>query len=637
MTSTGESPAQAAAGPGQAAAGFAEQAAAADRALLRRFEPVVRYTRGERFLPMHVADYVNNSSLWLQCQGEPPALLVPEGQLTLETLAEPRRYEFGCTYFIKFIEPLNIAAMAAYAVQEGLARRDRSQRFRAGHGRLARVGYGSRLVDALFSVTLLARGRVPGDTAAAAAIVCNRILPTPDHYPYYGRVVREGGWVALQYWFFYPFNNWRSGFFGVNDHEADWEMIYIYLSEAEDGALRPEWVAYASHDFSGDDLRRRWDDPEVEKVGEHPVIYAGAGSHASYFQPGDYLAEIELPFLRPLVRIGDWLQRLGRRLIRESQGHSDDDDGPTFNFFRIPFVDYARGDGPAVGPGGDKEWAEPVLLDERQRWALNYRGLWGLYARDPISGENAPAGPVYNRNGTMRRSWYDPLGWAGLDKVPPRGEVLPAIEAQLARLTARRVELEERIRAKNRELTGLGVEVEAVQGHPHLQRIYLAHQERIAELSRELNELRAEQAGDEALREALTLHAAEVRAGYRGPARAHIRRAHYPAREADLRLDRFAEVWAATSIGLMMVSLVALVLFARHYLLFGLAALVGVIVFVEASFRRQLARLITSLTIALAVVSALVLLFEFFWEIVVAGVLAAGGYIIWENIRELRG
>jgi hypothetical protein len=37
------------------------------------------------------------------------------------------------------------------------------------------------------------------------------------------------------------------------------------------------------------------------------------------------------------------------------------------------------------------------------------------------------------------------------------------------------------------------------------------------------------------------------------------------------------------------------------------------------------------------VVCALILLFEFFWEIVVLGVLAASGYIMWENLRELRG
>ena len=608
-----------------------------DQALLRRFEPVIRYTRGERFFPMDVERYVRASSLWLQRGNEPAVCLVPEGQLTLEKLAEPRSSEFGTLYFIKFIEPLNIAQMAAYTVHEGLTRKDPLDLFQAGRGRLARVGYSSRFVDALFSITLLARGRVPGDTAAAAARITQQMQAGTHQHVYYGRVVRRDGWVALQYWFFYPFNNWRSGFVGVNDHEADWEMVYVYLSELSDGTVTPEWVAYASHDFSGDDLRRRWDDPELERQGEHPVIYAGAGSHASYYAPGDYLAELELPFLKPLVRAVDMLQNFGRRLIRQTRGEADaETGGPSFNIFRIPFVDYARGDGVSIGPGSDKPWSTPVLLDEAQTWALNYRGLWGLYARDPIAGENAPAGPVYNRDGTMRRSWYDPLGWAGLDKVAPHDEVLPLLETQQAKLEGRRTSLEDRIQEKCQELSGLGVEAEAMLGRAHLRRAYAAHQEKIAALSRELAQLRAQLAGDVALREALALHAGEVRQGYRGPPRAHIRRAHHPAPEADLRLDRVAEFWAAISIGLLMVGFVALAIFARQYLVFGMVIMLAALIFVEASFRRQLARLVDSLTVALAIVATLVLLFEFFWQLAVLLVLAAGAYIMIENLRELR-
>ena len=211
---------------------------------------LIRYTRGERFFPIDVERYVRASSLWRQRPGETAELIIPEGELTLERLSQPRPIEFGAIEFLKFIEPLNIAQLAAYAVQHGLSKKDPADVFQAGRGRLARVGYGSRFVAAPFSVTLLARGRVPGDTAAAAAQTTEQMIVESPHHQYYGRVVRQGGWLALQYWFFYPFNNWRSGFFGVNDHEADWEMVYVYVSQAEDGSLTPEWAAYASHDFS---------------------------------------------------------------------------------------------------------------------------------------------------------------------------------------------------------------------------------------------------------------------------------------------------------------------------------------------------------------------------------------------------
>ncbi len=609
---------------------------AADRALLRRFEPVIRFTAGEQFFPVDVKPYVQASSLWMQKPNADPIRLVPEGQLTLEKLAEPRAHGFGAVYFLRFIEPINIADLATIALQETLARRGSKDTFRAGPGRLARVGYGSRFVDALFSLTLLARGRVPGDTALAATRLVRRMRAGNEHYVYHGRVVRRSGWVALQYWFFYPFNNWRSGFSGVNDHEADWEMIYIYLSESDNGDLTPEWVAYASHDFAGDDLRRRWDDPEVEKVGEHPVIYTGAGSHASYFSRGEYLAELELPFLSPLVQLVDRLQTTWRKWLGGVRGEALASRS-SFNVFRVPFVDYARGDGLGVGPGGDRAWAEPRLLDPAPAWVTHYRGLWGLYARDPIAGENAPAGPMYNRDGTVRRSWYDPLGWAGLDKEPPPDEVLHRIEARYKELKTRRAELDDAIAANGQTLTGLGVEAAAMLGRPHLKKLHEAHLQRMESLSKELADQRAELAADEALMEALDAHAAHVQAGHTGPLRAHIHRAHHPDSDAGLRLSRFAEWWAAVSIGLMMLGFVGLVVFARHYLVYGLTALTALLIFVEAGFRRQLPQLISSVTNALALVAALILLFEFFWEAVIVAVLVAGTYIMWENVRELRG
>ena len=55
--------------------------------LLRAFEPVVRLTQGEYFMPVGVAAYVRNSSLWLQnLDGESQRLASP-GELDLDLLA----------------------------------------------------------------------------------------------------------------------------------------------------------------------------------------------------------------------------------------------------------------------------------------------------------------------------------------------------------------------------------------------------------------------------------------------------------------------------------------------------------------------------------------------------------------------
>src|SRR5215210_2177703 len=247
--------------------------------LLRRFEPVIRSTTGDRFYPMDVEPYVRACSLWVQRPGEEARCIVPGGELSLDRLAQQPRDEAGAVHFLKFTDEddLGPGTRGRRLFRRRVMDRKKSrQAFKVGRGRLARVGYFSRFVDALYSIALLARGRVPGESAAAASVAYERIMAEREQYRYHGRVLRQNGWIVLQYWLFYPFNDWRSGFFGANDHEADWEKIFIYLSESESGEVSPEWVAYAAHNYTGDNLRRRWDDPEVEKVGEHPVIYVGA-------------------------------------------------------------------------------------------------------------------------------------------------------------------------------------------------------------------------------------------------------------------------------------------------------------------------------------------------------------------------
>src|SRR5512135_1197596 len=178
-----------------------------DEELLRRFEPLVRFTRGEAFFPMDVEAYVRSSSLWVQRPGQDAECLVPQGELTLESLAEPLPGEPNVVYFLRFIEPLDPLKLISF-LQQGRKKAGLHQRFRIGSGRLARVGYSSRFADLLFSLSLLLRGRVPGDTSAAAQMEYERILAETARYTYFGRVVHQSGWTILQYWYFYAFNNW---------------------------------------------------------------------------------------------------------------------------------------------------------------------------------------------------------------------------------------------------------------------------------------------------------------------------------------------------------------------------------------------------------------------------------------------
>ena len=84
-----------------------------------------------------------------------------------------------------------------------------------------------------------------------------------------------------------------------------------------------------------------------------------------------------------------------------------------------------------------------------------------------------------------------------------------------------------------------------------------------------------------------------------------------------------------------MLIFLALITIGRQYLALGLLMMIALYAFIEAGFRGRLIRFVTSVTISTAVLSALVLAYEYFWEIVETGVLVMGIYILWENLREL--
>ena len=103
----------------------------------------------------------------------------------------------------------------------------------------------------------------------------------------YAHVATDAGFpgrLALQYWFFYAFNDFN------NTHEGDWEMVQLVF-DANDAAealgQSPDEVGFSSHEGAE---RADWDDEKLERVdGTHPVVYPAAGSHANKFTEALYL------------------------------------------------------------------------------------------------------------------------------------------------------------------------------------------------------------------------------------------------------------------------------------------------------------------------------------------------------------
>ena len=109
----------------------------------------------------------------------------------------------------------------------------------------------------------------------------SRRAPTPPSTRTSRRSRGAPGKLALQYWFFYPFNDFN------NTHEGDWEMIQLVFDAADAAEAldeRPVEVGYSSHEGAE---RAAWDDDKLEIVdGTHPVVYPAAGSHANKFTDG---------------------------------------------------------------------------------------------------------------------------------------------------------------------------------------------------------------------------------------------------------------------------------------------------------------------------------------------------------------
>jgi hypothetical protein len=614
-----------------------------DLALLRAYEPVLRYTAGELFLPTSVDAYLARCSLWADGGGtrrrRRVEQLVPTGELTPEGLAKAGLRYRGRPLYLRFVQAqLTRADVAAW-------RREDRPRLR-GKARFAAVGVLARLIDALVRLSLLVRGRVPGGLVAAAHRLAAAAVGDPGGAgpggtnsgtgsvrTSYGRVVRTAGYTVLQYWYFYPFNDWRSTFYGVNDHEADWETVTVYLVDDPDAhttpdGLRPAWVAASAHDVGGPDLRRRWDDPLLRREGDHPVVYPGAGSHSGAFLPGDYVVSVELPALR---RVVGWLQVARRRLLPWTAE-------PGRGAFALPFVDYARGDGPAIGAGHAVTWRVEEIDDDTP-WVRDYRGLWGLDTHDPFGGERAPAGPRYSRTGVLRQSWADPLGWVGLAAVPAT-----AAEEE-AHLRGRIAELETEVRAMDAEIDaertavrGLVAQARSLQAATDTRAL---RRERVAEAGRRERALGALVARRSALVEERAAHTAYL-AGERdpGPPDTHLRNPHLPyAAQEDLRA-RFLRVWAAVSTPVLVLGLVGVLVRPSIPVFIGFLTFLVVFGVVEAIGRRRVlafATVLGAVVVWVVAVAGLIWALLSSWHLVLAGLLAALALVLLVvNVRELR-
>jgi hypothetical protein len=181
------------------------------------------------------------------------------------------------------------------------------------------------------------------------------------------------GKLALQYWLYYPFNDWN------NKHESDWEMVQLMFdaSTASEALERtPTEVGYSQHEGAE---RAAWDDEKLAKHGTHPVVYPGRGSHANYYEQSVWLGH------------------------SAQEGFGCDNTTAPSNEEETQVV---------LLPG-----APPASASAPFAW-LAYGGHWGQKESGPNTG---PTGP------NTKQQWMEPVSWVddewrdGSTKVPSGG------------------------------------------------------------------------------------------------------------------------------------------------------------------------------------------------------------------------
>ena len=180
-------------------------------------------------------------------------------------------------------------------------------------------------------------------------------------YAYVATEAGAPGRLVLQYWFFWYFDDY------VNTHEGDWEFVQIVFpaaTAAEALAVAPSEVGYSQH--SGGE-RAGWEDDKLERDGDHPVVYAGVGSHANYYTSAVYLGRsADQGFgcddtTGPSTRL-----TTGARLLPSS---APDPDGPLAWLLyegRWGELQPAPYDAPP-GPQTKKEWGAPLEWQDALR------------------------------------------------------------------------------------------------------------------------------------------------------------------------------------------------------------------------------------------------------------------------------
>jgi uncharacterized membrane protein YccC len=220
--------------------------------------------------------------------------------------------------------------------------------------------------------------------------------------------------------------------------------------------------------------------------------------------------------------------------------------------------------------------------------------------------------------------------------VPPPPVEAELLEAEIEALRRRREELDALVPGEATTLQKVGVRLESMEGTPHLAAQHEGLEAHVDELASRVKALRRERSENEAVLEGLERRLEGLRAGRREHPRGHIGRAAEPVPPANMRFNRVAELFAAFSLSLLLVGVVALIEFAPDNAWAGVVVLLIVLVLGESVLRATFVRTVNRVAVLLALVATVILLLHFFKSVLVGGLIALAVFLVLQRVREFR-
>jgi hypothetical protein len=202
----------------------------------------------------------------------------------------------------------------------------------------------------------------------------------PTTYAHVTTDPEHPGKLALQYWFFYVYNDWN------NLHEGDWETVQLVFDarDAREALGRePVSIGYSQHEGAE---RADWGDDNLELVdGRRPVVYPAAGSHANFFEAALFIGSSGEQGVGCDDTRGPHVELDPTVRVIPSQASAARTTFPWIAFEgRWGELQKAFFNGP-TGPNLKRSWVEPIQSSEgwrEQAYAVPTGGALGTGATD---------------------------------------------------------------------------------------------------------------------------------------------------------------------------------------------------------------------------------------------------------------